>query len=184
MANQMIYEAAKRYPQDFGMGTTCTAALINDSRLSLAHVGDSRCYLIRRGEIEQLTEDHSFVMEQVRHGLLSIDDEAVKAGQNILTRSLGRSEDVKIDLLEYPLLPDDILLLCSDGLGKELSDAQVLETVMEKPAPESFVPRLVEMANAAGGRDNISVVGARIEKAGLGETIRAFFKRWRFVSDA
>ena len=184
MANQMIYEAAKRDPQDFGMGTTCTAALINDSRLSLAHVGDSRCYLIRRGEIEQLTEDHSFVMEQVRHGLLSIDDEAVKTNQNILTRSLGRSEDVKIDLLEYPLLPDDILLLCSDGLGKELSDAQVLETVMEKPAPESFVPRLVEMANAAGGRDNISVVGARIEKAGLGETIRAFFKRWRFVSDA
>ena len=178
MANQMIFEAAKRYPQDYGMGTTCTAALINDGRVSVAHVGDSRCYLIRRGEMEQLTQDHSLVMEQVRHGLLSKDDEAVKTGQNILTRSLGTSEQVKIDLQEYPLFPDDILLLCSDGLGKELSDDQVLKTVMEGPAPERFVLRLVEMANAAGGRDNITVAGARIEKTGLGGSVKAFFKRF------
>ena len=89
MANQLIFEAAKRYPKDHGMGTTCTAALISDGQLSLAHVGDSRCYLIRNGQLEQLTQDHSLVMEQVRHGLLSKDDERVQAGQNILTRSLG-----------------------------------------------------------------------------------------------
>ena len=177
MANQIIFEAAKRYPQDHGMGTTCTAALINNDRLSIAHVGDSRCYLIRRGEIEQLTEDHSLVMEQVRHGLISKDDEAVKTGQNILTRSLGTSAEVKIDLQEFPLFPDDIVLLCSDGLGKELTDDQVLGVVTEAPNPARFVPLLIEMANAAGGRDNITVAGARIEKAGMGESIKAFFKR-------
>ncbi|HEY2383638.1 MAG TPA: Stp1/IreP family PP2C-type Ser/Thr phosphatase [Terriglobia bacterium] len=176
IANQMIFEAAKRYPEDHGMGTTCTAALITGGRLSLAHVGDSRCYLIRRGEIEQLTEDHSLVMEQVRHGLLSKDDEAVKRGQNILTRSLGTSAEVKIDMQEYPLYPGDCLLLCSDGLEKELTDDQILEIVMKTSGPEDCARNLIEAANAAGGRDNITVAVAQIEKASLSESILSFMK--------
>jgi protein phosphatase len=176
MANQLIFEASKRYPQDRGMGTTCTAALISNGRLSLAHVGDSRCYLIRHGQMEQLTQDHSLVMEQVRHGLLSKDDEAVQAGQNILTRSLGTEQEVRIDLEEHPLFAGDILLLCSDGLGKELSDEKVLQVVQETPSPKELTKRLIDMANESGGRDNITVAAARIEKAGLGASIKSFFK--------
>jgi protein phosphatase len=176
MANQMIFEASKRYPKDQGMGTTCTAAVIHDDRVSIAHVGDSRCYLIRRGDMQQLTDDHSLVMEQVRHGLLSKDDEAVQTGQNILTRSLGTSAEVKIDIDEHPVFPGDVLLLCSDGLGKELSDKEVLHVVNETPDPEQLAKRLIELANAAGGRDNVTVAVARLEKATLGETLKAFFK--------
>jgi serine/threonine protein phosphatase PrpC len=126
--------------------------------------------------MEQLTQDHSLVMEQVRHGLLSKDDELVQTGQNILTRSLGTEAEVKIDLDEHPLFPGDILLLCSDGLGKELSDDEVLQIAKETPDPKELVKRLIELANAAGGRDNITVAVARIDKAGLGDLIKSFFK--------
>ena len=176
MANQMIFESASRYPQDFGMGTTCTAALITDGRLSVAHVGDSRCYLIRNGQMEQITQDHSLVMEQVRHGLLSKDDEAVQANQNILTRSLGTEPEVQIDLEEHPLFGGDVILLCSDGLGKELTDDQVLKLANETAEPSQLARRLIDMANAAGGRDNITVALARVDKPVLGDLIKGFFK--------
>ena len=162
IANQEIFEAAKRDPHDNGMGTTCTAILIHGDRLSMAHVGDSRCYLIRDGEMEQLTEDHS--LEPLRN-------------QNILTRSLGTQPEVRIDLDEHPLFAGDVLLLCSDGLAKELTKPQVLQTVMETPQPQELAQRLIDMANAAGGRDNITVAVARIEKAGLGQWIKGLFKK-------
>jgi protein phosphatase len=176
VANQKIFEAAHRSPQDYGMGTTCTAALIDDDRVGIAHVGDSRCYLIRRGEMQLLTNDHSLVMEQVRSGLISKDDEVVQSAQNILTRSLGTSEEVKIDLDEHPLFAGDVLLLCSDGLGKELAEDEVLQVVNETPDPAALAKRLIELANAAGGRDNITVAVARLDKAGLGQSIKGFFK--------
>ena len=176
MANQMIFEAAKRYPQDHGMGTTCTAILIKDDRLSVAHVGDTRCYLVRRGEIEQLTNDHSLVMEQVRHGLMSKDDERVHTGQNILTRSMGTEAEVQIDLEEHPLFPGDLLLLVSDGVEKEMTDEQVLETVKATPEPAQLVKRLIEQCNAAGGRDNITVAVASLSKPGFFESIKRFFR--------
>src|SRR5262249_34296636 len=100
IANQMIFEAAGRSPADTGMGTTCTAALITGNRLSVAHVGDTRCYLIRQGQLEQLTEDHSLAMEQVKYGLIS-KEQASSVNQNILTRSLGTHPEVKIDLDEH-----------------------------------------------------------------------------------
>jgi serine/threonine protein phosphatase PrpC len=177
MANQMIFEAAKRYPQDSGMGTTCTAVVVKDDRLSVAHVGDTRCYLIRRGELEQLTEDHSLVTEQIKHGLIGKDDEAARLNQNILTRSLGTEAQVRIDLDEHPLFPGDVLLLCSDGLGKELSDGQVLQTAMETPEPQNLAKRLIEMANAAGGRDNITVAVGRVnKKTGFADRIKGLFR--------
>lgn len=176
MANKMIFEAAKRYPLDSGMGTACTAGVIKEDRLSLAHVGDTRCYLIRRGELDQLTEDHSLAAEQIRYGLISKDDEAARTNQNVLTRSLGIEPEVRVDLEEHPLLPGDVLLLCSDGLGKELTNAQVLQTAMETPEPEKLARRLIEMANAAGGRDNITVAVCRVDKAGLGEWFKSLFK--------
>jgi PPM family protein phosphatase len=174
-ANRMIFEASNRTPKDRGMGTTCTAAVVANGRVGLAHVGDSRCYLIRRGEMKQLTDDHSLLMEQIRHGLVSKDDEAAHAGQNILTRSLGTEPDVRIDMAEHPLFPGDMLLLCSDGLGKELTDGQVLQIVNETPEPEGLTRRLIDAANAAGGRDNITVVAARVEKPGVSRTIKKLF---------
>jgi protein phosphatase len=177
VANQKIFEAAHRSPQDYGMGTTCTAALIEDDRVGIAHVGDSRCYLIRRGEMELLTNDHSLVMEQVRSGLISKDSQAVQSAQNILTRSLGTAEEVQIDLDEHPLFSGDVLLLCSDGLGKEIADDEVLRVVNATPDPAALAKRLIDMANAAGGRDNITIAVARLEKAaGLGQSIKGFFK--------
>ena len=177
MANQLIFEAARRYPKDHGMGTTCTAAVIKADRLSVAHVGDSRCYLIRHGQIEQLTQDHSLVMEQVRQGILKKDDEAVRTGQNILTRSLGTEAEVKIDLEEHPLFPGDILVLCSDGVDKEMTDDQLLQIVKETTEPRQLVQKVIDECNAAGGRDNITVAAARIDKAGFMDLIRNFFKK-------
>jgi serine/threonine protein phosphatase PrpC len=176
MANKMIFDAAELYPQDSGMGTACTAGVIKENRLSLAHVGDTRCYLIRRGELDQLTEDHSLVAEQIKYGVISKDDEAARINQNILTRSLGTEPEVRVDLEEHPLFPGDVLLLCSDGLGKELTNAQVLQTAMETPEPEKLARRLIEMANAAGGRDNITVAVCRVDKAGFGEWFKSLFK--------
>jgi PPM family protein phosphatase len=176
MANQLIFEAAKRYPQDKGMGTTCTAIFIKDDRLSVAHVGDTRCYLIRRGQMEQLTQDHSLAMDQVRHGLIS-KEEAATINQNILTRSLGTEADVKVDLDEHPLFPGDTLLLCSDGLGKEVSDDQILQVVNETAEPQSLARRLIDMANASGGQDNITVAVVRAEKMSFGASIKGLFKR-------
>ncbi len=177
MANQVIFEAAKHYPKDHGMGTTCTAAFIKGDRLSLAHVGDSRCYLIRHGELEQLTQDHSLVMEQVRKGLLTKEQAEKSSQNNILIRSLGTEADVKVDIDEHPLFPGDVLVLCSDGLQKELSDDQVLQTATETPEPKALAKRLIDMANESGGQDNITVAVARVDKAGFLEQIKRFFLR-------
>jgi serine/threonine protein phosphatase PrpC len=176
VANQTIFDAAKRSPQDRGMGTTCTAVVIEDDRVGIAHVGDSRCYLIRRGQIELLTNDHSLVMEQIRSGLISKDDEIARSAQNILTRSLGIARQVKVDLDEHPLFPGDVLLLCSDGLGRELGDDEILQVVNEMPDPGELAKRLIQLANEAGGRDNVTVAAARLDKAGLGQSIKGFFK--------
>jgi protein phosphatase len=158
------------------MGTTCTAVCISNDRLSVAHVGDSRCYLIRQEGIEQLTADHSLLMEKVRHGLISME-QATGAEQNILTRSLGTESEVQVDLGEYPLLAGDAVVVCSDGLDKELSNDQLLQTVMQIADPLQLAQQLIDMANAAGGRDNITVAVARVEKAGLSESIKGFFRR-------
>jgi len=176
VANHMIHEAAKRSVHDKGMGTTCTAACICNDLLSVAHVGDSRCYLIRQERIDQLTADHSLLMEKVRHGLIS-KEQATGPEQNILTRSLGTEADVQVDISEHPLLPGDVVVLCSDGLDKELTNDQVLQTVLRVSDPLQLAQQLIDMANAAGGRDNITVAVARVEKTGLSESIKGFFRR-------
>ena len=175
MANQMIYEAARKYPKDKGMGCTCTAALIHGDRVGVAHVGDSRAYLIRRGEMEQLTRDHSLVMDQVRQGLITKEEAAKSSLQNILTRALGTQPDVEVDVDEHPLFADDVLLLCSDGLFKELTDEQILKLAVEHPEPQELVESLIERANAAGGRDNVTVAAARMYKTGFADRIKSFF---------
>jgi protein phosphatase len=173
MANQIIFEASKKYPKDRGMGTTCTAALISGDRLGVAHVGDSRAYLIRRGELQQLTSDHSLVMEQVRQGLISKEEASRSQLQNILTRALGTQANVEVDVDEHPLFPGDLVVLCSDGLFKDMSDEVILQTARETPDPKELVKVLIEKANTAGGRDNITVAAARVD----GKSLAGPFKR-------
>ncbi len=160
-ANTVIFEKGRAFAKDHGMGTTIVAALAGPKSMAVAHVGDSRLYLMRNGVIERLTEDHSLVMDQVKHGLIT-EEEAEKSHlQNILTRALGTEEKVNVEVHEHPVLPDDIFLFCSDGLTKMVTDAQMAEVLSTPGTPQSWTDKFIEMANAAGGVDNVTVAIAR-----------------------
>lgn len=167
-ANTMIYEKGRAFPKDAGMGTTVVAALVDGKSMTVAHVGDSRLYLWRRGELTQLTDDHSLVGEQVRRGQITADEAARSNLQNILTRALGAEGDVQVDVSEHPLLPGDVVLLATDGLSKMVSDAEVASTIETGAAPSAVVDQLIARARAAGGVDNVTVVVARVPAHGEG----------------
>lgn len=161
-ANTMIFEKAKAFPQDHGMGTTIVASLVDEKSVTVAHVGDSRLYLWRGGRLQALTEDHSLVMDQVKRGLLTAEEAEKSSIQNILTRALGTEPEVVVDVEEHPLLPGDVLLLCSDGLTKMMTDAEVSKVLGQNAPMQALVDGLIERSRAAGGVDNITVVAARI----------------------
>lgn len=161
-ANTMIYEKGRAFPKDAGMGTTVVAAVIDGKSLTVAHVGDSRLYLWRRGELTQLTEDHSLVGEQVKRGQITADEASRSSLQNILTRALGAEGDVQVDVGEHPLFPGDVVLLATDGLSKMVTDADVAAVIASEPDPQAVVKVLIEKARAAGGVDNVTVVVARV----------------------
>jgi len=167
-ANTMIYEKGRAFPKDAGMGTTVVAALVDGRSLTVAHVGDSRLYLHRRGELAQLTQDHSLVGEQVRRGQITAEEAARSNLQNILTRALGAEGDVQVDVADHPLLPGDLVLLATDGLSKMVTDAGVARTIEEAGEPQAIVDALIEKARAAGGVDNVTVVVARVPPRGEG----------------
>lgn len=158
LANHIIYTAAQNSPGQEGMGTTVVSVVLNGSILSVAHVGDSRIYLIRGETIQPLTSDHSLVAEQVRRGLLT-EEQAEKSPQkNIITRALGIDEAVDVELNEVSLMTGDSVLLCSDGLTRGVKPAEILATIRSAPEPTVASERLVDMANAAGGEDNTTVI--------------------------
>lgn len=161
-ANTMIYEKGRAFPKDAGMGTTVVAAIVDAKSMTIAHVGDSRLYLWRRGELMQLTEDHSLVGEQVKRGQITADEAARSSLQNILTRALGADKDVQVDVADHPLLPGDIVLLATDGLSKMLVDAEVAAVIAAEQEPQKIVEVLIAKSRAAGGVDNIAVVVAQI----------------------
>jgi serine/threonine protein phosphatase PrpC len=167
-ANTMIYEKGRAFPKDAGMGTTVVAVLMDAKSMTVAHVGDSRLYLWRRGELAQLTEDHSLVGEQVKRGQITAEEAARSNLQNILTRALGAEGDVQVDVSEHPLLPGDLVLLATDGLSKMVSDAEVARTIASEPGPQAVVDALIAKARAAGGVDNVTVVVARVPAPGEG----------------
>ncbi|MBI4376294.1 MAG: Stp1/IreP family PP2C-type Ser/Thr phosphatase [Elusimicrobia bacterium] len=167
-ANTMIYEKGRAFPRDAGMGTTVVAALAEPDSLIVAHVGDSRLYLLRQGQLNALTEDHSLVGDQVRKGLITSEQASKSDFQNILTRALGVEKEVEIDVSEHPLLPGDVLLLASDGLTKMVDDAELGRTISRGDV-RGAVETLIGKARTAGGVDNITVVVARVpESRGLG----------------
>jgi serine/threonine protein phosphatase PrpC len=163
-ANQYIHEQAQTDPNRTGMGTTLVAAVILGRKVYIANVGDSRAYLISKTGISQITEDHSWVEEQVRAGLLTTEQARRHPQRNLVTRALGSRPAVEVDLFEGQLGEGDKLLLCSDGLTSHVEDLEMEAVVREHP-PEEAVRLLVAKANERGGSDNISVlvVGGREE---------------------
>lgn len=157
VAARAIYEAAHADAQHAGMGTTLTAALFHGDYVSFCHVGDSRAYVYRDGRARQLTEDHSWIQEQVRAGLLSPDDAMVSRFRNIITRSVGFEPAVEPDLLTMPAEAGDCYVICSDGLSNYLSAEDIGEVLTDKFYADAG-PRLVELANERGGDDNITCV--------------------------
>jgi PPM family protein phosphatase len=166
-ANQRIHELASTERERAGMGTTLTAAYLDDSDLAIAHVGDSRAYLFRDGELTRLTQDHSLVEELVRQGKLTPEQAAEHPQRSIITRALGPEPTVNVDTWTYPVRAGDVLLLCSDGLTSMISEADVAEVLSSTSDLDQAAQRLIDAANEAGGRDNITVVLFRLEDVGV-----------------
>ena len=163
LAGKRIFEAAQKEPTLSGMGTTAVALWFGDGDLHLAHVGDSRAYRVRGGEIAQITADHSLVAEQVRAGLITEDDARNHRLKNIITRAVGNMEDVEVDIARHEMEPGDIWVMCSDGLSGPVEDAEILELVASESIDVAG-EKLVELANARGGEDNITAVIVQFEE--------------------
>src|SRR5579859_5049492 len=165
-ANRAIYDRAHAEPDLRGMGTTLTAAYLDDAQFAIAHVGDSRAYLFRDGELRRLTQDHSLVGELVARGKLTEEQAAEHPQRSIITRALGIERDVDVDTWTHPARAGDVLLLCSDGLTSMISEERIAEILSSARGLERAGSRLIEEANRAGGRDNITVVLSRLEDVG------------------
>jgi protein phosphatase len=153
----VVYRTSKLNPELQGMGTTCVSLLIRGGHALVGHVGDSRVYMVRGGEVAQLTEDHSLVNEQVRAGLITAEEAKVSRLKNIITRSVGFEEDVLVDVLGVETRVGDKFLMCSDGLSNLVDNAEIGEHLVKYKLDE--VPtRLIELGNERGGDDNITVV--------------------------
>jgi protein phosphatase len=157
LASKTIYESAQESPDHMGMGTTLTGLCFHGQSLTLCHVGDSRAYLLRDGRARQLTEDHSWIQEQVRAGLLSPDDAMVSRFRNIITRSVGFESAVSPDLFTMPVEPGDCYLICSDGLSNYFSIEEIGRILTSQFYSEAG-RALVDIANERGGDDNITCV--------------------------
>ena len=160
-ANLDIYEQAVTVDAQAGMGTTIVAAVIHEDRLTVANVGDSRAYLVRDGEPLQITNDHSWVAEQVKLGAMSEEQAQNHAYRNVVTRCLGHKPGIQVDIFEHKLRAGDIILLCSDGLSNQVP-AEVLARTLTGNPPAKAANTLIDLANQAGGPDNITAVVIQI----------------------
>ena len=162
-ANKGIYEAAQARPECAGMGTTIVGVVFCGNRVSIGHIGDSRCYRLRGEKFEQLTHDHSLLQEQIDSGQLTKEQAKYSLNKNLVTRALGIEAIVPADISEYRLELDDIYLLCSDGLT-DMVEPEVVHSIVagKRTALPEAAAELVELANQNGGRDNISVILARV----------------------
>ncbi len=167
-ANQEIFDLAAKDHDRAGMGTTLTAAYLDGSELALAHVGDSRAYLFRDGALTRLTQDHSLVDELVRRGKLSEEEAAEHPQRSIITRALGPEPTVEVDTFSYPVRAGDVLLLCSDGLTSMVPEERVEQILARGGRLAEAAQGLIDAANRAGGRDNITVVLFRLEDVEAG----------------
>ena len=156
-ACQSIYSAAQSDPSLAGMGTTVTAAILSGPNAFVAHVGDSRCYLARRGHIYQVSEDHSLVNEQLKAGAITADEARHSRFKNIITRSVGFEADVTVDMMGLEVEAGDRLVLCCDGLSNLVEDDEILDLVTRATLDDA-PGELIALANQRGGDDNITVI--------------------------
>ena len=170
-ANAAVWEKAQGDPELRGMGTTCTLVLLEGQELHIAHVGDSRAYLLRAGELTQVTEDHTLVNRMVREGRLKPEEADRHPQRSIITRALGVDSEVEVDELSLGVEEGDRFLLCSDGLTSMIDFDALRTTLTEESSPQAAVDRLIDLANEAGGEDNITVV--LVDVAGEGSATQA-----------
>ncbi|CAF1810850.1 protein-serine/threonine phosphatase PrpC [Bacillus subtilis] len=156
--NSKIYDHAQAHEECQGMGTTIVCALFTGKTVSVAHIGDSRCYLLQDGDFVQVTEDHSLVNELVRTGEISREDAEHHPRKNVLTKALGTDQSVSIDTRSFDIEPGDKLLLCSDGLTNKVEGTELKDILQSDSAPQEKVNLLVDKANQNGGEDNITAV--------------------------
>ena len=160
-ANRAIFNAANANPQYAGMGTTLVVAVFRGNRLLVGHVGDSRAYRLRAGRLQQITRDHSLLQEQIDAGLITPEQAAFSANKNLVTRAVGVEDTVLLETHQHDVAPGDVYLLCSDGLSDMLDDSTIAQIMLSYESLDACCKSLIEAANDAGGKDNISVILAR-----------------------
>jgi serine/threonine protein phosphatase PrpC len=161
-ANRRIHEQAQEDRELSGMGTTMTAALVHEGKVTLGHVGDSRAYRWREGELAQLTDDHSLVAELERHGQLTAAEARVHPQRSMILRALGIAPDVEVDTYCFEGREDDLYMLCTDGLCGLVHDEVIAEVLRSAESLENAAQELIELANLSGGPDNITTVLFRL----------------------
>ena len=169
-ANRRIYERARSDAEASGMGTTITVAMLAQDQVAIGHVGDSRAYRVRSGELEQLTEDHSLVADLMRSGRLTPEEAETHPQRSVITRALGTDPDVDVDTLAVDAQPGDVFLLCSDGLTSMVGDEEILQALRESDGLEQAAKTLVKAANRRGGEDNITIVLFTVDGDEVGQT--------------
>ena len=177
-ANDAIHRESWSRPDYTGMGTTVVAALLREDMLAIAHVGDSRLYLVRNRALQALTTDHSWVAEQVLKGFITEDEAKHSPRRNVVTRALGIESSIDVELTEVPVKSGDMLLLCSDGLTRDVQENDILHVLSGSEDLASMSDHLVIMANEAGGEDNTTVVIVALRDelhAGLWERLKKRF---------
>jgi serine/threonine protein phosphatase PrpC len=162
LANHKIYEAGQQEKGRSGMGSTIVAVVIRGHALAIGNVGDSRIYLVRQGEIQQLTEDHSLVMEQVRQGYITREQAQQSDMQNVILRALGCEEELEVDVEDLVAMPGDLILMTSDGLTRHLDDQEILKIITASSSLEHTCSGLIQAANQRGGEDNITCLLLKI----------------------
>ena len=162
-ANSLVHEKAVSEPGNYGMATTAVLCYIRDNTAYFVNVGDSRAYLIRDGKYYQITEDHSFVQTMIREGHLTKEEAEKRSDKNMITRAIGGEEEVHPDFFTLDLFQRDTIILCTDGLHGEVSDEDMAAMASASSAMHDLATQLVDKANEAGGKDNISVVCIRIQ---------------------
>jgi protein phosphatase len=164
-ANLSIFNAANSNANYSGMGTTLVVGVFREDALVLGHIGDSRCYRLRAGKLEQISRDHSLLQEQIDAGLVTLEQAQHSNIKNLVTRALGVEEVVLLEVNEYPVELGDIYLMCSDGLSDMVQDAAIAKILNSEGGFEQKVQMLVDAANDNGGRDNISVLMVEVQEA-------------------
>jgi serine/threonine protein phosphatase PrpC len=160
-ANRAIFNAANSNPQYAGMGTTLVVAVFRGNRLLVGHVGDSRAYRLREGRLQQITRDHSLLQEQIDAGLITPEQAAFSANKNLVTRAVGVEDTVLLETHPHDVQPGDTYLMCSDGLSDMLDDASIAQLLQANDSLDATGRALIDAANDAGGKDNISVILVR-----------------------